>query len=330
MTVVPGSIPRIILSSTIKIDSLLKTKQNKRKIFNFIKLFLFLLVSFVVYEQISAFDRNAWSEVEFTSPISFAGAVVLVYFNIWIVYYQWSITLNVLVPETSKQVKHHSFFAGLVTGMLTPNMIGNFIGRFYYFERIHRVPVILFTLLCNYAQFLASIVFGWLAIVLAGELYVIPDSNLLIPVLGVLAILAIALYFFIDSLLPKFRKKSYFYSFKEVLAKNPSYRWKIVGLSLLRFMVFTSQFSLVLHAFGVEITGEIILGIWQVYLITMFAPSLILGKIGVKESIALLVLVGLGVNEYAVLFTSLIIWFINSLSPALVGLAICKNEVRND
>ena len=279
-----------------------------------------------MYKQISAFDANAWREIAFENPTSLIIAVGLVYFNIWIVYYQWSITLNVVVPNTSKQIKHHSFFAGLVTGMLTPNMIGNFIGRFYYFERIHRVPVILFTLLCNYAQFLASIVFGWIAIVLAGELYVIPDSSVLIPILGVLAVIAIAFYFFIDLLLPKLRKKSYFYSFKEVLSKNPSYRWKIVGLSLLRFMVFTSQFSLVLHAFGVEITGEIILGIWQVYLVTMFAPSLILGKIGVKESIALFVLVGLGVNEFAVLFTSLIIWFINSLSPALLGLAICKNR----
>ena len=49
-----------------------------------------------------------------------------------------------------------------------------------------------------------------------------------------------------------------------------------------------------LNAFGAEWNLILIAAIWQVYLITMLAPSLFLGKIGVKESIALFVLGGLG------------------------------------
>ena len=45
-----------------------------------------------------------------------------------------------------------------------------------------------------------------------------------------------------------------------------------------------------LVAFGADWSFELIAAIWQAYLLTMIAPSLILGKVGVKESIALFVL----------------------------------------
>ncbi len=81
-----------------------------------------------------------------------------------------------------------------------------------------------------------------------------------------------------------------------------------------------------LHAFGVEWNFYLITAIWQVYLLTMLVPSLFLGKIGVRESIALLVLSSLGINEVSILVASTLIWLINTLSPALVGLVICRKR----
>ena len=216
----------------------------------------------------------------------------------------------------------------MVTGIVTPNMIGNFIGRFYYFERRYRVSIVLFTLLSNYAQFLASLIFGWIAILIVGDLHILPHFELLIFILGFGVILAFLLYFFIDNFIGRFKKKKYFNSFREILKKNRTYRSTILGLSLLRFFVFTMQFSLMLHAFGETIDISVIMAIWQVYLLTMLIPSIFLGKIGVRESVALFVLISLGMNEFAVLFSSLIIWGINTLLPALVGLVVCKNRTN--
>jgi uncharacterized membrane protein YbhN (UPF0104 family) len=72
------------------------------------------------------------------------------------------------------------------------------------------------------------------------------------------------------------------------------------------------------------------MAIWQVYLLTMLIPSMFFGKIGVRESVALFVLTGIGMNEFAVLFASLVIWFVNSLSPAILGLIICKNDMKDE
>lgn len=309
---------------------MLKTKQNRKNIFNLAKLILFIGVLFLVYWQVSQFEASSWDNFKISNPISLVVAVLFVFPNIWLAYYKWKTTLRLVAPNEKGKVIRQSFFAGVVTGMLTPNMVGNFIGRFYYFERIYRIPIILFTLLSNYAQFLASLTFGWFAILFVGEVYSIEPSKTLLVFLGSGLVVAYLLYFFIDNFLSRFKNKSYFLDFRDRLKKNRTFRSKILGLSLLRFLVFTLQFSLVLISFGEDIGIDSIMAIWQVYLLTMLIPSMFFGKIGVRESVALFVLTGIGMNEFAVLFASLVIWFVNSLSPAILGLIICKNDTKDE
>lgn len=286
----------------------------------------------VVYWQINNFDENAWQGFNLESAISLAGAIILVLPNIWFAFLKWKVTVNIIDASTDVPKLNNSFFAGLVTGMLTPNMVGNFIGRCFYFDRSHRIPITLFTLLSNFAQFLASLTFGWVAILALGDLYIVEASDSFIIWLGIGVLIAYILYFFVDNLMYLIRGKRYIQTFRDLLDKNRSYRFVVLLLSFARFGIFTFQFLLLLHAFGESLSFQNILAIWQVYLLTMLFPSLFLGKIGVRESVALYVLTGTGIamNEYAVLLTSLIIWFINSLSPALIGLAICKNNALNE
>ncbi len=293
------------------------------------KLILFIGVLFLVYWQVSRFEKGAWESFKIYNPISLVVSILFVFPNIWLAYYKWKSTLKLVAPKGQGRVIRQSFFAGVVTGMLTPNMVGNFIGRFYYFERAKRIPIILFTLLSNYAQFLASLSFGWIAILIVGKIYSIEPSKSLLVFLGVGVVLAYLFYFFIDNFLSRFKKRTYFVDFRNRLRKNRTFRSKILGLSLLRFLVFTIQFSLVLNSFGEELSIENVMAIWQVYLLTMLIPSMFFGKIGVRESVALFVLTGVGMNEFAVLFASLIIWFVNSLSPAILGLIICKNDLKD-
>lgn len=308
---------------------MLKTKQNQRKIFNLVKLILFVGVLWIVYSQISDFSPDAWKEFSLLHPFSFVLAILLVYPNIWLVYRQWKVTLNVVAPQTSRFMAIQSFFAGIVTGIVTPNMVGNFIGRFYYFDRSKRAGIILFTLLSNYAAFLATFTFGWIAILVAGDLIVLSSSRSFLIGLGTGVIIAFLIYFFIENFLYRIRRKGYLIRFRNILHANRLFRSKILGLSLARFVVFTMQFALVLHAFGETIDVLAIMAIWQVYLLAIVIPSLFLGNLGVRESIALLILGGIGMNEFAVLFASLIIWTINTLSPALIGLVICKKPVEH-
>ena len=250
--------------------------------------------------------------------------IILVIPNLGIEFLKWRLTLKTLSISSDNSTRIQSFFAGIVTGMVTPNMLGNFIGRFYYFQRRHRVQIILLTLLSNFAQYLASLTFGLVSVILLGGLLILDEQTFIVWGVTAVLFISIIVFFFFERILGVIKKRQYASRLKDTLRNNKNYRWQILGLSFLRFLVFTSQFSLLMYAFGEEISVELILAIWQLYLLTLIAPSLFLGKIGVKESIAIVVLGSIGVNEFSILFASLMVWLVNNISPALFGLIITK------
>jgi len=281
---------------------------------------------YILYRQISRVDKETWSSFSLKNPISLVGMILLVVPNLGIELMKWKLTLKTLSISYENTTVIQSFFAGIVTGMVTPNMLGNFIGRFYYFQRRNRVQIILLTLLSNFAQYLASLTFGLIAVVSLGGLLILEDQTFIVSGIAIALFLSIVLFFYFERILGVIKKRQYAQRLKDNLKKNSKYRWKLLGLSILRFLVFTSQFTLLMHAFGEEITLELVLAIWQLYLLTLIAPSLFLGKIGVKESIAIVVLGSIGVNEFSILFASLTVWLVNNISPALFGLIITKKK----
>ncbi|MDG1330940.1 MAG: lysylphosphatidylglycerol synthase domain-containing protein [Crocinitomicaceae bacterium] len=307
---------------------MLKTNKKQSVFFFFLKLILFVAVGYLIYSQLNGIEEEKWKDFSIKRPFSLVAAVVLVIPNMWMAFMKWKVTLRLLEIDEDKKRNVHSFFAGLVTGMLTPNMVGNFIGRLYYFETKHRGTITFLTLVSNYAQLLATLFFGLIAVFLAGEIYQFGDSWQLMSVFFLGCSVAFLCYFFIELALKLFKRSRFLSISRSILKENPSYRWKMISWSIARFVVFTLQFSLVLHAFGETWTWDLIIAIWQVYLITMMFPSLFLGKLGVKEMISIEVLGALELNEISILFASLIIWFVNSLGPALVGLIICDRPKK--
>ncbi len=285
-------------------------------------------VLFLLYQQINRIEEGQWNAFELKHPMILVLVILLVVPNIGLAFFKWKLTLRTIGVDSVKKQRVQSFFAGVVTGMLTPNMLGNFIGRFYYFDRKNRVQITLFTMLSNFAQFIASITFGWLAVLIMRGLIVWENQENLVVWIGVAMIAAYLIYFFIENFLIKLKKRSYFKEFQRILKKHSFFRGQLLLLSFARFVIFTLQFSLLLYAFGEELNGTLIVAIWQVYLLTMIAPSLFLGKIGIKESISLFVLSTIGINGVSILFASLLIWLINSFAPALLGVLICKSNFR--
>ena len=307
---------------------MLKTKQNRKKLFVFAKLILFAGVLFLIYLQLRKVGSEQWNDFHLERPLMILLSILLVIPNIYLAFLKWKITLKTLSIASSRSLRVQSFFAGIVTGLVTPNMIGNFLGRFYYFNRSHRIQITLFTLISNFGQFVSTITFGWIAVLALGGFLSIEYSDNYTIGVGLLLIGSYLSFFFIENFALRFRKKRYFLEFKSVLMNAKSYRLKILGLSGLRFLIFTLQYSIMIYAFGEELNLTLIFAIWQVYLITMVFPSLILGKIGIKEVVGIAILGALGVNEFAVIFTSLIIWFVNTCFPALVGLVLCRSKFQ--
>lgn len=286
---------------------------------------LFAVIALFFYWQFKKID---WTKEEFylAEPLFLAIVIALVPINWLLEWWKWTATLNVLEIHSTQKERVHSFFAGIVTGMLTPNMLGNFIGRMYYFPRSQRISLIMLTLVTNYAQFIASIVFGVIGILLLQRTPFDTNISSVYLLLLFVAIIGLLFYFNFEWLFRFWKRKARILNLIHNLNRRRTYRWGILGLSLLRHGIFTAQFLFMLHAFGEELSFVSVFWIWQVYLWVTIAPSLFLGKLAIRESISIWVLATAGMGELTVLVSSFLIWTLNLLLPTLIGLVICERK----
>jgi uncharacterized membrane protein YbhN (UPF0104 family) len=274
------------------------------------------------------FIKIDWSKekIQLIHPFYLILTLLLLPMNWFLEWIKWVITLNIAEVQTTQKIKLNAFFAGIITGMLTPNMLGNFIGRIYYFERRNRISLIVLTLVSNYAQFIASIVFGIIGILILRKIPVDFEINKFYFLLIVIGLVVILFYFNFEWFFKFLKRKARIHLLIRNIKRRRMYRWKTLLLSFLRHGIFTLQFSFMLHAFGENLSLENVFWIWQVYLWVTIAPSLILGKLAIRESIAIWVLTLAGMGELTVLISSFLIWTFNLLLPTIIGLFICKEK----
>jgi hypothetical protein len=94
--------------------------------------------------------------------------------------------------------------------------------------------------------------------------------------------------------------------------------------SFLRHFVFSLQYFLLLLAFGLHLDLESIFYIWQIYFWSTLIPSLWFGKLFIRESVALWILGQITTQTEIVLLSSVTLWFINQVVPALIGIPYFK------
>ncbi|MFN5787047.1 MAG: lysylphosphatidylglycerol synthase domain-containing protein [Flavobacteriia bacterium] len=304
---------------------MVKAIKKQSAIFIFLKLIVVTVIAVFFYVQ---FKRVQWDQqsINLENPLAMILVVVLIPLNWYFEWSKWSVVLKVSGVRSTNSTRRQSFFAGIVTGMLTPNMLGNFLGRIYYFERRHRLSLTVLTLVSNYAQFIASIVFGLVALFFLKRT---PLGEIEFDVkwfLILIAAILVVFYFYFEWIFRFSKRKARIHLLMRSLEKKDFFRWKILVLSILRHSVFVLQFSFMLFAFGEDLSWSNMLWIWQLYLWVTLAPSLFLGKLAIRESVAIWVLGAAGMSELAVLVSSFLIWTFNLLLPTLVGLIICTEK----
>ena len=301
-----------------------KTIKNSRFLLFFLKGTLFLFIAFLFYKQLSKITSEQLSTISLTLPLWFLLAVLLVIPNQWFEFKKWRKIVSSFSTITPKSTLIKSYFAGNITGFITPNLIGNFIGRMYYFERRYRPKIIVLTLLANGSQFLTSIYFGLLSITLVGfKPFQIPPLN---PIyLTVLISITLILYFTFERLLKLFPllKKINIH-----LLDSFKIRYSLLLYSVVRYLIFSFQYFLILCSFGVPIDLKLILIIWSIYFWSTLTPSLWFGKIVIRESISIWILGQYIENTGIILISSILLWCINQGIPAIIGFPFLKMQKK--
>lgn len=219
-------------------------------------------------------------------------------------------------------------YTGNATGLFTPDRLGNFIGRFIHLNHINKRTVTAATMLGNLAQLVTTILFATLALLL----YLIVDVHIEIPILNpimlfsfiiiVLCLLLFVFYkpsfiiYYLQKIKGVAKHKNTFFFLNEL---NKIESTLVLAFSIFRYSIFIIQFYLLITTFGMTLDiTETIVFTGLLYLFTTLIPSPILGNLGTREVVALLLLSNFNQPEIA-LVASLIIWLINVIFPSLVG-----------
>ena len=229
-------------------------------------------------------------------------------------------TITTVIKKISFAEAAKQSLAALTVSLATPNRIGDYGAKVFYFEKQHRKKIVLLNFVSNAFQLLTTIIFG-----IAGLFLVFPKLRIDLPeykiILGflILVLVTFAAYFF--------RKKEWFikgFTIKNVwnYFKNISFSIKLetFSYSIIRYLLFSSQFYFLLQFFGANISFlETIPFITSMYLVVSILPMFILFDVIVKGSIAVWLLSIININETVVLTTVFTMWLLNFILPAILG-----------
>lgn len=299
-----------------------KTIKNSRIIERFGKVIVTLLLLIFCFIQFSAIDWQQFKKIQLTQPLYFIFALILIIFNIAFEFLKWNLIVNKIKEVTSTTVRISSFFAGTATAFITPNLLGNFIGRIYYFESKYRGKIITHTLLSNGAQFISSMIGGTISILILGnKVKMLQSFPSLLFIFFLLVLLLI--YFVFDKFFKSHKKLN---RISLTLQNTTLLRTKFILLSLARHLVFTSQYVCVLVSFGVNFNTEIYLYIFQIFFWSTLIPSIWIGKLFIRESVALYLLSTIISSGAIIICSAFLVWCLNQVFPALVSLIFIRKK----
>lgn len=255
-----------------------------------------------------------------------------------------SLKWKLLIGKIEK-VPFFKAFQAVMTGasvsLFMPNRTGDYLGRVFILEKGNHVEGIFSTLVGSFSQTLITLSVGlfcllsfvdhYLRVPYEIGSYLFTSLILLVPCV-VFAMLLI--YFkiglisdFISRYLPGKWEKFIRYSqvFSRYSERELLY---VILLSLFRYLVFSTQFLILLKLFGARIPGiEGMILIPVIYLIMAMVPSIALIELGIRGSVSIFVIglyfkkfgIGNGDSEMIILAASTAIWFVNLVIPAILG-----------
>ncbi len=230
--------------------------------------------------------------------------------------------------------------SGTTISAVSPNRTGDYLARVFVLNKTGFWQGVLITLIGSYAQNIVTLFFGGIALFgLFAPLMVDADIieantiEILKYIHFIILAIAILLYFrisLVSSLVPKkWRKVN---RFVKVFTQFKFNKLSIALLiSTLRYLVYSFQFYIIIKAVGYTELGVFhgLAIISSIFLLNTMRPSIALLEIGIRGSIAIFVFslyYGEGMfQQNAVFAASSLIWIINIVLPAIIGLFFIKD-----
>lgn len=299
---------------------------------------VFCLLAWSIYQQL--LRQQNWKESLLHAWRALAGAeawklvltIVLMFANWGLEARKWQVAIK-QVQQLSFIQSTRAVFTGTTLAFFTPNRIGEYMGRILYLDEGKRVKAISLTIVCSMGQLLVT---WWVGI--GGILYVQKYGNKellhtfagvwmnLVLYVGMAAAVVLTLFYFrLAGLVRWIEKISWLQkpvSYIRVLESlNATILIRILSLSVLRYSVFIGQYYLLFDVFDVHVTAVQAAGaVSVIFLVLSIVPTIaVITELGVRWKVGIEVVQLFDSNITGILATSLAIWIINLVIPALIG-----------
>jgi len=317
------------------------------KTYNFlIRIGILLFTLYYLYEQLfnkhnlQEFVKDLHSVTRYKGFWILLGLVLLLLpINLLLESYKWQ-KLMAKMEKISLMQAFKAVSAGISVSMFMPNRVGDYLGRVFILKKADRVQATLATVLGSAAQLLSTLLFGAAAIIIFLPRWM--DISISINrwayaglVFGIVMLASGMVFAYLNFsaftwILQKLSGRAYdkiahyaivfsWYNVKELLL--------VLLISLLRYLVFSFQFYILLRIFQIPIDyyhAMVLIGL--IYLIMTIIPTIALSEVGVRGSASLYVfswyfgVAAMTENlNQQIVTASTALWFINLGFPALLG-----------
>lgn len=250
---------------------------------------------------------------------------ILMPLNWFLESYKW----RLLLSNTEHVRWDKAFFsvlAGLSVSLITPNRIGEYVGRIWVLRVRNRPTGVAVTIAGSLAQsaitFLTGVLCGWLFYTRVSDFQYLKYNNLAVASMVVIVGLIFVMFLpYLSHIILRFRMNRIIRSALEGLSRLTHVTMaKALFISLLRYAIFALQFILLLRFFNTGLLfSESIIGIGLLYASMLLIPTIAVAEPGVRGSLSLLIFGVFSSNSAGILAASLTLWIVNLAVPALVG-----------
>ena len=301
--------------------------KTKQFFFVLIKLSIVVGASYFIYQKLMNnpdLDFNRFIRFTLKNDVFLSKNIIflliLSIFNWFLEILKWRYLASEVKKTTFKNALEQSLGA-LTASLFTPNRIGEYGAKAIYYKPQYRKRIMLVNLLSNMLQMSVTVLLGVIGFSIFMNTY---DIYINYYKIGHFFIIVLAIAFLtafglkqssfkvkgfpldrIKSFLLDFPKKKLVYGFV---------------FSLLRYLVFSYQFYVILLLFKVNISYlEAMSVITSMYFIASIVPSIFIFDVIIKGSIAVYLFSFLNINALVILCTITLMWILNFVIPSVFG-----------
>ncbi len=233
---------------------------------------------------------------------------------------KWQTLVSPIKKISFKNAFEQSLGA-LTASLFTPNRIGEYGAKAIYYTSNYRKRILLINLLGNIMQMSVTTIFGISGLSFFIIKYQVTVDYYKFTAFLLLSFLVVILIAFVIQK-TKFTIKGFsLKKIKRFISGFPK-KARVIAmfLSVLRYLVFSFQFYLLLQLFEIDISYfNAMTVITSMYLLASIIPSIFIFDVIIKGSVAIYLFGILGINEITVLSTITTMWVLNFVLPSILG-----------